>query len=71
MELGDQDKLWTHHKMCKNCTEALRFSTQGNVKATRFVVPTVWREPQNHCYLIPHCGHGRMELSQEKLMAFA
>ena len=25
MKLGDQDKSWAPHKVCKHCTEALRF----------------------------------------------
>ena len=25
MKLGDQEKSWTPHKMCKHCIEALRF----------------------------------------------
>ena len=53
IKLGDEDKSRAPHKVCKNCTETLRFWTQGKVKAMRFGVPMVWREPMNHhddCY---------------------
>ena len=53
MKLGDQDKPWAPHKVCKHCTERLRFWTQGKVNSMRFGVPVVWREPKNHhddCY---------------------
>ena len=48
MKLGDQDKSWAPHKMCKHCTETLCFWTQGKVSSMRFGVPMVWREPKNH-----------------------
>ena len=53
IRLGDQDKSWAPHKVCKHCTEMLRFWTQGKVNSMRFGVPVVWREPKNHhddCY---------------------
>ena len=53
MKLGDQDKQWAPHKVCKNCTDTLRLWTQVKVKAMRFGVPMVWRSPKNHhddCY---------------------
>jgi len=31
-KLGDQGKRWAPHKVCKNCTETLRFWTQGKIK---------------------------------------
>ena len=53
MKLSDQDKSWAPHKVCKHCTETLRFWTQGKVSSLRFGVPMIWREPKNHhddCY---------------------
>ena len=53
MKLGDQDKQWAPHKVCKNCTDTLHLWTKGKVKAMRFGVPMVWRSPKNHhddCY---------------------
>ena len=35
MKLGDQDKPWAPHKVCKHCTETLRFWTQGKVNSTQ------------------------------------
>ena len=48
MKLGDQDKQWAPHKVCKNCTDTLCFWTQGKAKAVRFGVPMVWRSPKNY-----------------------
>ena len=53
MKLRDQDKPWAPHKVCKHCTETLRFWTQGKVNSMRFGVHMVWHEPKNHhddCY---------------------
>ena len=52
-KLGDQDKSWAPHKVCKHCTETLRFWTQGKVNSVQFGVSMVWREPKNYhdeCY---------------------
>ena len=52
MKLGDQDKHWAPHIVCKPCVETLRGWTQGK-KHKRFGIPMVWRVPQNHhddCY---------------------
>ena len=51
--LGDQDKEWAPHIVCKCCTEHLREWTKGKRKGLSFGVPMIWREPQNHfddCY---------------------
>lgn len=42
--LGDQDKNWPSHKVCKTCVGTLRSWSQGE---TLFGVPMVWREPTN------------------------
>ena len=52
-KLGDQDKEWAPHIVCKCCTEKLRGWTKGKKKGLTFGVPMVWREPTNHfddCY---------------------
>ena len=46
MKLGDQDKQWARHKVCKNCTDTLRFWTQGKVKALRFGLPWFGEVPR-------------------------
>ena len=48
IKLGDQDKSWAPHKVCKQCTETLCRWTQGKATSMRFGVPIVWREPKNH-----------------------
>lgn len=53
VKLGDQDKTWAPHFVCKTCTEHLRQWTTGQRKSLKFGVPMVWREPVNHiddCY---------------------
>ena len=52
VKLGDQDKCWAPHIVCKKCVETLRQWTHGK-KAMSFGIPMVWREPKNHvddCY---------------------
>lgn len=51
--LGDQDKDWAPHIVCKKCTEYLRGWSKGQKTALKFGIPMVWREPTNHvtdCY---------------------
>lgn len=53
MKLGDQDKLWAPHMICKTCIEHLRQWTKGTRSSLKFGIPMVWREPSNHatdCY---------------------
>ncbi|XP_061443081.1 uncharacterized protein LOC133365351 isoform X1 [Rhineura floridana] len=53
VKLGDQDKSWAPHKVCKTCVECLRQWKNGERKRLKFGVPMVWTEPQNHhddCY---------------------
>jgi len=52
-KLGDQDKKWEPHIVCKSC--AIRLGAWINRKGMTmpFAVPVVWREPSNHssdCY---------------------
>ena len=52
IKLGDQDKAWAPHMVCKACTETLRGWTNGK-RSLNFGIPMVWREPTNHvtdCY---------------------
>ena len=52
MKLGDQDKNWAPHIVCKPCIETLRGWTKGK-KHKKFGIPMIWRVPQNHhddCY---------------------
>jgi hypothetical protein len=53
IKLGDQDKGWAPHIVCKTCTEYLRCWTKGKKNCLKFGIPMVWREPTNHvtdCY---------------------
>ena len=53
MTLGDQDKAWASHMVCKSCTECLRQWSKGKKISLKFGIPMVWREPRNHvsdCY---------------------
>jgi len=51
--LGDQDKPWEPHIVCKPCVEHLLQWTNKSRKSLRFAIPMVWREskdPCNNCY---------------------
>ena len=54
MNLGDQDKAWAAHMVCKSCTKCLRqWWSKGKKTSLKFGIPMVWREPRNHdsdCY---------------------
>ena len=53
IKLGDQDKTWALHKVCRSCIESLRRWSNGKRKSLAFVIPMVWREPTargNECY---------------------
>lgn len=51
--LGDQDKKWAPHTLCRTCIETLRSWCQGKNAKFKFGMPMVWREPENDlddCY---------------------
>ncbi|QQP31526.1 Uncharacterized protein FKW44_025149 [Caligus rogercresseyi] len=53
VKLGDQDKSWAPHTVCKTCVEYLRRWTKGAKTSLKFWIPMVWREPFDHatdCY---------------------
>lgn len=53
VKLGDQDKAWAPHKVCKQCVEGLRMWTKGTRAKLPFGIPMIWREPKDHssdCY---------------------
>ncbi len=53
IKLGDQDKSWAPHTVCKTCVEYLRRWTKGAKTSLKFGIPMVWREPSDHisdCY---------------------
>ena len=53
VKLGDQDKAWAPHMVCKSCNEYLRQWTKGKKNCLKFGIAMVWREPANHvtdCY---------------------
>ena len=49
VKLGDQDKPWVPHKVCKQCVESLRMWTKGTRENMPFGIPMVWREQKYHC----------------------
>ena len=51
--LGDQDKAWASHIVCKQCIKHLRQWTKKDRKSLCFVISIFWFEPKNHfdnCY---------------------
>lgn len=53
MKLGDQEKPWAPHKVCKKCVESLWRWTKGTREKMSFGIPVVWRKQKDHstdCY---------------------
>ena len=53
IKLGDQDKTWAPHIICKSCKKAYDSGRQAEETALKFGIPMIWREPANHfddCY---------------------
>ena len=48
MKLGDQDKAWAPHMVCKTYTEYLRRWSNDKKSGLKFGIPMVWREPETH-----------------------
>ncbi|KAI6649573.1 hypothetical protein LOD99_6754 [Oopsacas minuta] len=48
VKLGDQDKSWAPHKVCKSCVELLRSWSKGKEKHLPFGIPMIWRESKSH-----------------------
>ena len=48
VKLGDQDKVWAPHKVCRNCVSSLRQWSIGKLRSLAFGVPMVWRKPNGH-----------------------
>ena len=44
VKLGDQNKPWAPHKVCKQCVESLQTWTKGTSEKIPFGIPMVWRE---------------------------
>ncbi len=42
VRLGDQDKFWAQHQVCKPCIENLREWTMGKREKMTFSIPIVW-----------------------------
>ena len=62
VELGDQDKKWAPHIVCKTCLENMRLWTSGKLKSLRHSIPM----PQNHLNHCYFCSVSIAELNQKK-----
>ena len=47
--MGDQDKPWALHIVCKPCVKHLQQCTNRSRKTLGFAIPLVWQEPKDHC----------------------
>ena len=47
--LGDQDKTWAPHKICKICCLDLHNWLNKRSPSMPFSAPMIWREPKDHC----------------------
>ncbi|GBP63242.1 hypothetical protein EVAR_56623_1 [Eumeta japonica] len=53
IQIGNQDKVWAPHIVCKICIEHLRQWEKGTRKSLKFGISMRWREQKNHhddCY---------------------
>lgn len=53
LKLGNQDKPWAPHKMCRRCREDIFWWFKSKKNSFPFGIPMMWRELQNHttdCY---------------------
>ena len=74
MKLGDQDKVWAPHVVCRTCVEALRNWKKEKKASLPFGIPMVWREQKNHyddCYFCmintsQHKKHKEQKLQHKK-----
>ncbi|GBO35514.1 hypothetical protein AVEN_30904-1 [Araneus ventricosus] len=48
LKLGDQDKPWAPHKVCRRCEKDLRLWFKGKKNSFLFGIPMMWCEQQNH-----------------------
>ena len=48
IKLGDQDKAWSPHRVCRNCVSSLRQWSTEKQKSSAFGIPMFWREPKGH-----------------------
>ena len=48
IKLGDQNKAWTPHRVCRNSVSSLRHWSIKKQKFLAFGIPMVWREPKGH-----------------------
>ncbi|XP_047002304.1 uncharacterized protein LOC124619766 [Schistocerca americana] len=56
VKLGDQDKPWALHTVCKKCVEYLRRWTKGTKTSLKFGILMVWREPLDHASDCSFCA---------------
>jgi hypothetical protein len=69
VKIGDQDKAWAPHIVCKSCVENLRQWTKGQRNKLAFGIPMIWRESKNHvddCYfcLVQTSGYNKKTKSK-------
>ena len=71
VKLGDQDRSWAPHTVCRTCVDSLRNGSKGRKKAMPFGVHMVWREPQNHgndCYFCTCVVKGHNQKSKHEIV---
>ena len=47
--LGDQDKTWASHKICRKWCLGLHNGINKRSSSMPFAVPMIWGEPKDHC----------------------
>ena len=64
--LSDQDKPSAPHIVCKPCVKHLRQWTNKGRKSLGFVIPMVWREPNDHCNDCYFCAVNTKGINRKK-----
>ena len=70
IKLGEQEKSWARHVVCKICVECLRQWTIGTRQSMGFGIPMVWWEPANHiddCYF---CSRNVTGVNKKRCKSF-
>ena len=65
VRLGDKDKLWAPHIVCKSCVKLLRSWTKGG-RQLKFGIPMVWRERKDHVTDCYYCMNNRRGFNMYK-----
>lgn len=56
IRLGDHNRPWASHKVCRRCEEDIRLWLNCIKNSFRFSIPMIWSEQQNHTFYCYFCS---------------